>query len=112
MSLDLPQPCHSWTHSTGGRGKRRHEVRVGCYVLQHAATGRFIAGFDSKVSTAVDKELEKLKAGKHKSKLFSKLYSLDDEINVYEAPTKKLEQAKAVIQKLRKTATPTYLSVG
>lgn len=109
--INSTRPHYTWTSSSTGRGKRRHPVGAGCYVIEHVSTGRFICGTSSQVSEQVDKELQSLRSGKHPSKLFRKLFDMDDELSIYEFPVKETKLAKAEITSIRKLADPQYLSV-
>lgn len=104
-------PHHTWTSSERRRGRRLHEVHKGCYVIEHVATGRFITGTSSRVSKDVDREIDRLRAGKHWSKLFNKVYEMDDECLIYEIPIDSQRQIKVELNTIERTASPPYLLI-
>lgn len=77
-----------WLSSSSGRSKRSAVVDKGCYMLEHEATGRFYIGKSTQVSSEVDRHLDLLSKDKHPHKLLQGLYRGDNEIRVYEYPTK------------------------
>lgn len=101
--------CMTWSHTTHGRGKRNDDVQIGCYVVEHIPTGKFIVGSSKTVSQEVDGLIEALWGGTHQSKAFNKLCSLDPDLKLYEYPTKTLKHAKDIEKAIRRTVLPVYL---
>jgi hypothetical protein len=99
----------TWTFSPGGRGKRSEPVSVGCYVIEHVATGKLITGVSESVSNDVDLTLLAISDQSLRNKKFVKLCVLDPDVRLYEYPTKTLRQAKQIEKEIRSSTTPHYL---
>jgi len=109
--MDTPTVIR-WLSSTSGRSKRSEEVTVGCYMLEHDATGRFYVGESNSVSRDVDKQLALLLIGKHPCKLLNGLCERDSAVRVYEYPTKSKRACKAIINDLKQSAANDYLCLN
>lgn len=101
--------CATWSHTSYGRGKRVEEVKVGCFVVEHIATGKFLVETSKTVSKDVDKVIELIKKGELLNKAFLKLCQLDPDVKLYEYAAADLKAAKRIEADIRKTAYPKYL---
>lgn len=99
----------SWSITSHGRGHRVNEVKKGTYLIEHVATGRCIVGSSANVSKEVDGIVKQIKALKYPKKLFNSLFKLDQDIRIFEYPTKTLKLAKETEKHIRQTIYPKYL---
>lgn len=99
----------SWSHTTWGRGKRAEEVGLGCYVVEHIATGKFIVGVSNQVSKDVDKLIQLIDSGKYSNKAMLELCARDPDLRLLEYPCMNLKQARQVEKAIRSTVVPKYL---
>jgi hypothetical protein len=98
-----------WSSTDAGRGKRPYEVKVGCYVIEHIATGNLFTGHSKAVSKDIDKQIKQLHAGKHPNHKLTSIFKLDHDLKLYEYPTKSLTKAKALEKEIRESVKPKYL---
>lgn len=99
----------TWSSTVHGRGHRLEETKVGCFLIDHIATGRSIVMTDSNVSKKVDQMIDKIKTGKSEFKLFNTLCKDDSDLKIYEFPTRTLKDAKQIEGQIRATIQPRYL---
>jgi hypothetical protein len=102
----------TWTRTTTGRGKRTEIINVGCYVIEHIATGKVITGNGMSINLEIDKIIGDLDSGKHSNKKFRKPCELDSDLKMYEYPCKTLKQAKKLETEIRLNVNPSYLLVN
>lgn len=102
----------AWSRTTTHRGKRVEQVTVGCYVMEHIATGKVITGSGMDISREIDKIIADLDSGKYSNKKFRKPCELDPDLRMYEYPCKTLKQAKKTEADIRRGVSPTYLLVN
>jgi hypothetical protein len=101
-----------WLHSASGRSKRTSITKVGCFVLEHVATGRFWIDTSKEVSKEVDAQLKLISAEKHPCKLLNGLCSKDGDVRVYEYPVKSDAKCAALVKQLKDAATNDYLCLN
>lgn len=104
--------CATWTRTSTHRGKRAETVSVGCYVIEHIATGKIITGASTALNLDIDKIITDLGTGKYSNKKFRKPCELDSDLKMYEYPCKTLKQAKKLEKEIRASVVPTYLLVN
>ncbi len=99
----------TWSHTIHGRGKRLDEVKTGCYLVEHIATGKLITGTSDQVSRDVDRIIQAVHAGTYPCPALLKLCAHDPDLKLYEYPTGSLKEAKAIERQVRATLDPAYL---
>lgn len=87
-------------------GKKTEEVKVGCLVIEHVPTGKFIAIASKSVSDDATKLL--MDSGRQ----MNALRKFDDDLRVLEYPTKTVKQAQAVLKEIQDSVEPKYLFLG
>lgn len=106
---EVDAKCASWSHTLAGRGKRKAMVRVGCYVVEHMSTGKFIVACSKNVAEEVDITIQKLLEGTTKNRAFNRLCQTCPDLTLYEYDTKTLTEARKIEAVIRKTVMPKYL---
>lgn len=110
-TIDIIQPA-TWLHSPSQRSKRTEVVKGGFYVLEYDPTGRFYIRHSDHVSDDVDKDIEKLKKGKHPCKLLNELYAREPVIRVFEFPCRASKKRLEKVVELIKNQTVEYLCLN
>lgn len=100
---------YSWTRTETGRGKRSVLTTVGCYTVEHIATGKFLSGVSATVSLEVDACIAALDVGAHKSKAMKGLCKRDSDLRLTEYPCKNMREANRVLAQIRTTTEHSYL---
>lgn len=106
---EVDAKCASWSHTLAGRGKRKVTVRVGCYVVEHIDSGKFIVACAKNVTEEVDMTIQRLMEGTTKNRAFNRLCQSSPELTIYEYPTKTFTEARKLEAVIRKTVEPKYL---
>lgn len=102
----------TWTRTANHRGKRAEIVTVGCYVIEHIATGKLMTGVGMSIDVDINASVDALCRGDHSNKRFRKLCQLDSDLKIYEYPCKTLKHAKKLEKEIRASVVPTYLLVN
>lgn len=106
---EVDAKCASWSHTIHGRGKRKVVVRVGCYVVEHVSTGKFIVASSKNVTEEVDTTIQRLLEGTTKNRQFNRLCQTCPELTLYEYPARSLTEARKLEAQIRKSVMPKYL---
>lgn len=106
---EVDAKCASWSYTTHQRGKRRVVVRVGCYVVEHLATGKFIVACSKNVAEEVDITIQRLMEGSTKNRAFNRLCHTCPDLVLHEYATRTLTEARKLEAVIRRTVTPKYL---
>jgi hypothetical protein len=102
----------TWTRTSSHKGKRAETVSVGCFVIEHIATGKVVTGSSSSMNLDIDKIITDIDSGKHSNKKFRKPCELDSDLKVYEYPCKTINAAKKLEKEIRRGVSPDYLLVN
>lgn len=103
-----PTAC-TWSATRHGRGKRAVTTALGYYVIEHIATGKCVVATAKQVSDDVDRQLQKLLAGKHDNRALNILVAMDMDLKLYEYACPSLAMAKDGVRAVKNSLTPTYL---
>lgn len=98
----------TWSRTSHGRGKRTVRVGVGCFLIEHISTGKFLSGVSKTVSQTVDSLIETIDQGTIKSKAMLGLCKLDSDLRLIEFSTKNLKIAEATLEQIKRTTEPDY----
>lgn len=93
---------------TKRRPKSAPVTRHAAYCIDHVSTGKRILGYSTQADKEVDKQLESLAAGKHRSRKLQRLFDHDDEVIVYLYPTNSLKEAKKISTEQREAIPDHY----
>jgi hypothetical protein len=99
----------TWSHTTWGRGKRVVDVGVGCFMIEHIATGKYVIGVSQQVSRDVDTLIKSILEGRYANKTMVKLCTMDPDLRLLEFATANLRDARKLEKEIRATTEPQYL---
>jgi hypothetical protein len=96
----------SYSNKSIKAGKKTDEVKIGCLVIEHVPTGKFIASASKSVSADVGVVLQNLPPK------MQALCKHEDDLRVYEYSTKTVREAEKVLREIKDSVEPKYLFLG